>query len=73
MRSVTAEELRRRFTYHAPRGDEPERYELLRGEGRELAELIVELVPAGREQAVALTKLEEVVMWANAGVARGRG
>jgi hypothetical protein len=37
---------------------------------RKFASLIVERVPGGREQALALTKLEEVVMWANAGIAR---
>ena len=27
-------------------------------------------VPQGRERALALTKLEETIMWANAGIAR---
>lgn len=30
----------------------------------------VELVPDGREKATAITKLEEFMMWANAGIAR---
>jgi antitoxin component of MazEF toxin-antitoxin module len=36
----------------------------------ELAEYINENVPDSREKSVALTKLEEVVFWANAGIAR---
>lgn len=35
------------------------------------AGIIRETVPEGREQALALTKLEEAMFWANAGVARG--
>lgn len=63
-------ELERRFTYHAPRGDQPARYERLRAEARELAELICDMCPDARERSVALTKLDEVVMWANASIAR---
>lgn len=32
--------------------------------------MIDALVPDGREKSLALTHLEETVMWANAGVAR---
>lgn len=35
-----------------------------------LAIFIAQEVPPGREQALALTKLEEVMFWANAGIAR---
>lgn len=31
---------------------------------------LVELVPMGREQSLMLTKLEEAMMWGNAGIAR---
>lgn len=34
-----------------------------------LAGMIQSAVPAGREQSLALTKLQECMMWANAGVA----
>lgn len=58
------------FVYHPPKPDQPEKYTRLREEARVLAHLIVDLVPPGREQASALTRLEEAVMHANAGIAR---
>lgn len=58
------------FTYHAPRDGQLEKYTTLRGAAKMFAIAIVELVPAGREQSTALTRLEEAVMHANAGIAR---
>lgn len=58
------------FTYHAPKPGQPERYEAMRAKAKELAYLIDGLVPLSREQALALTRLEEAVFWANAGIAR---
>ena len=63
--------LNNTFTYHAPQGDQGERYTALRAQCRSLAESIIGYCPPGREQAVALTKLEESMMWANAAIARG--
>lgn len=67
---VTETELQKRFTYHAPKPDQPEKYEEIRKHARQLATLIVMLTPESREQSVSLTKLDEVVMWANAAIAR---
>lgn len=58
------------FTYHAPKGDQPERYEQLRAIGRDLARVIIARSRPSRERSLALTKLEEALMWANAGIAR---
>lgn len=58
------------FRYHPPQPGQPESYEVLRSKARELGHLIVDKVPPGREQATALTRLEEAVMHANAGIAR---
>ena len=63
-------DLQKRFTYHPPVGDQVERYTKLRSLGLSMALLINELCPESREKSLALTKLEEVVMWANAAVAR---
>lgn len=57
------------FTYHSPKGDQVDRYPHLRNKGQDLAETICRLVPDSRERAKALTKLKEVIMWANAGIA----
>jgi hypothetical protein len=65
-------DLDKNFTYHQPNTDQRERYERIRAKAKELAELVVELVPPSRERSLALTKLEEMVMWANAGVARNQ-
>jgi hypothetical protein len=67
---VDAAEIGIRFTYHAPHPGQPAKYTAVRSKAKELAELIVEMCPDSREQATALTKLEEVVFWANAAIAR---
>lgn len=63
--------IEHRFTYHAPKQGQPERYVEIRDTAKELALRIADLCPCGREQSVALTKLDEVVFWANAAIARG--
>lgn len=67
---MEAGELRARFTYHAPKNDQPERYVAIRDEALKLASLIVDLTPESREQALAVTHLEQAVMWANFAIAR---
>lgn len=70
--SIEREEaLNNSFTYHAPKEGQPEKYTLLRDMARELAVEVLRLVPPGREQSVAITKLEEAIMWANKGIACG--
>ena len=58
------------FKYHAPKEGQPEKYVKIRDTAKEFAILVNELVPQSREQSLAFTKLEEAVMWANAGIAR---
>lgn len=62
--------IENKFTYHAPKADQPKRYEKIRGEAKEFAKLIEECCPESREKSLAMTKLEEAVMWANASIAR---
>ena len=45
------------YTYHAPKGDQQERYEDIREKARELAELIERCCPDSREKSLAHTKL----------------
>jgi len=57
------------FTYHAPRADQPERYQELRARVLELAQRIAQICPDSRERSIAVTKLEEAIMWASKAIA----
>jgi hypothetical protein len=59
------------FVYHAPKPDQLPRYEYLRERAKLLAMDFLTMVPPGREQSTAITKLEEAIMWANKGIACG--
>lgn len=65
------EQLAKAFTYHPPKVDQQERYVALRDQAHQLALSIALLTPPSREQSLALTNLEQAVMWANAAIARG--
>jgi hypothetical protein len=67
---VSNSTIENNFTYHAPKGEQPQKYQAIRNKCKELAYLIEELVPQGREKSEAMTHLEEVSFWANAGIAR---
>ncbi len=58
------------YTYHAPKGDQQERYVKLREAAKIFALTIRELTPESREQSVAFTQLETACFWANAAIAR---
>lgn len=58
------------FTYHSPREGQAEVFAEIRSRALDFARHIVDVVPPSREQSLALTSLEEVVFWANAGIAR---
>lgn len=65
------EEIERRFTFHP--ADTPERgqdHSLVRQQCQALASFLNDWIPEGREKALAVTKLEEVMFWANAAIAR---
>lgn len=62
--------IEKNFTYHTPKDGQPAMYQAIREKAKELAYLIEELVPDSREKSLAITKLEECSMWANAGIAR---
>ena len=69
---IALDDLKNRFTYHAPKGAQTEHYGQLRGKALELAELIVNLCPSSAERSTALTRLDESVMHANAAIARSQ-
>ncbi|MEV3086444.1 hypothetical protein ABND36_18210, partial [Paenibacillus larvae] len=59
-------QIENNFKYHAPKEGQPEKYTAIREKAKELAYLIDELCPNSREKSLALTNLEQAVMWANA-------
>jgi len=65
-----ASRLENDFKYHAPKEGQQERYIRIRNAAKELAIVICENTPPSREQSVALTDLDKVVMVANAAIAR---
>lgn len=64
------DDIVRRFRYHPPKGNQSERYQVIRDTALEFARVITYNTPKSREQSLALTHLEEVVMFANAAIAR---
>ena len=58
------------FTYHVPKEGQLGRYKLISAQGLEFAVLLSQNCPASRELSLAMTKLEEAVMWANASIGR---
>lgn len=70
---VTEADLNKRFDYHKPETQKVAiDHEAVRRSCKELAAQIVDIVPEGREQSLALTHVEEAMMWANAGIARNQ-
>jgi hypothetical protein len=66
-------ELATRFTYHPPTGDQSDRYQSIRNAGRAFAGILDASCPDSREKSLAMTNLEQAIMWANAAIARREG
>ena len=66
----SAHTIERTFTYHAPKGTQAQRYTTLREATKSLAHLMAELCPASHELDVAIDRLSDASMWANAAIAR---
>ena len=58
------------FKYHPPKEGQAKRYEIIRSDARNFAELLLAWCPESRERAIAIQKIEEAVMWANSAIAR---
>lgn len=66
---MSDEQIDNIFTYHKPFGNQPQRYEEMRDEAKSLARTIQRACPESREKALALTNLQQAIMWANASIA----
>lgn len=62
--------LENRFKSHDVTEEQVNQMKAIRDECYNLAFLINVEVPESREKSLALTKLEEVMFWANAGISR---
>lgn len=69
-RPIPAADMVNRFKFHPANEDTGPKHSQVRQSCFSLAEVLDEIVPPGRELSTAITKLEEVMMWANAGIAR---
>ena len=68
---MLSEEMLNRFKYHKPSTAETViSHEFMREAAALYGSLVLEVVPPGREQSLAITKIEEAMFWANAGIAR---
>lgn len=61
------------FKTHVPHGDQLERYAKIRDKAKGFALFIAESCPKSKEKTLAIAKLDEAVMWANAAIARNEG
>jgi hypothetical protein len=73
MNPLTRADLDNRFRFHPATPTTGPKHDLVRELCLDLARQLVEEIPAGREQALAITRLEEVMFWSNAAVARTDG
>lgn len=69
-RLETQARIENNFKYHAPKPGQQEKYEAIRETAKILAYMIEDVCPASREASLAMTNLEQSVMWANASIAR---
>ena len=63
-------EFAKRFAYYKQRKGHFDICSKIRNKAKELAELINEHCPDGREKSLAVTKVEEAIMWFNTSLDR---
>jgi hypothetical protein len=66
---VELDQIKAIFTFHPVQADQPQRYEHLRAAMLEVAVDVMVMCPPSRERSLAITKMQEAVMWANAAIA----
>lgn len=68
---MTPEDLTVRFAFHPAKDEETQMaHEKVRALCLNLAGSLNDFLPEGREKALAITQLEQVMFWSNAAIAR---
>ena len=68
---MNPEDIEHRFAFHAATTEEKRNeHTSVRENCRQLADFLNDKLPEGREKALAITHLEEVMFWGNAAIAR---
>ncbi len=68
---MQASDIENRFAFHSANTEEKrDAHTSVRQQCRQLADFLNEKLPEGREKALAITHLEEVMLWGNAALAR---
>lgn len=70
MSAEATNEIERRFSFHKADEAKAQEHDLVRNQVKGIAHYWSGNLPAGRESALAITKLEEAMFWANAAIAR---
>ena len=65
---MTGQQLGELFSYQTPTDGQVERYRTIREAARGLAGLVNELCPNSRETSLAITNIQQAVLWANASI-----
>lgn len=68
---MTKEDLENWFTYHAPQPEQIAKYLAIRDAGHDFARVILDNTQICADQSVAVRKVREAVMTANAAIACG--
>lgn len=63
-------DIQSRFTYHPSNEEKDKKYQQLRLQFLNLAILMDELCPDSREKSLAMTDLENSLMWIDKGISR---
>lgn len=63
-------QIENNFKYHKADETKGKMHDEIRSALKEVANKVDEICPNSREKSLALTKLEEAMMWANAAIAR---
>ena len=63
-------DIDRNMVNHTPDAETQKQMEVLRTQFHAVTDALLHIVPDGRERSLALTKLEEALMWSMAALAR---